>query len=464
MNENLSETNQSKLKTALYGFGNFFNEFFTMTFGSFAFFFYETEIGLNVWLTGSAFVIFALWNAVNDPLVGYLTNKPFKFTKKWGRRFPWILIGGIPYVASYILIFTPPTTDATVGALPLFIWLIFTTCLYDFFASIYWVNFSSLFPDKFRTVDERRTASGLQIPIGIFGVALGAIIPPLIIKDNNLQSYVIAAFVVFLIGLSALLLSIPGIREDQKTIERYLKRLEAKEKRPPFIESFKYIITQRAFIAFVIIYTLYQAVISLMTASIPYAVIYLLEMPISASTLIFAGFLIGALISIPIWIKFVKKSDSNKLVLFVAAILLGIFTSPMLFIRDYILMIIAMIFWGISLGGFWVMIAPTLADVIDNSVVKTGRREEGIITGLQRFFARIAIVIQALSFAIAHSLTGFVEGSDVQTELAKWGIHIHLALIPIICIFIGAFIFWIFYNLTPDKVKENQKKIAERGL
>jgi GPH family glycoside/pentoside/hexuronide:cation symporter len=464
MNEKIVNTKTSKLNTALYGFGNFFNEFFTMAFGSFAFFFYESEIGLNVWLTGTAFIIFALWNAFNDPLVGYLTNRPFKFTKKWGRRFPWILIGGVPYVASYMLIYAPPTADPANNALILFLWLVFTTCLFDFFASIYWVNFSSLFPDKFRSVEERRTASGLQIPIGILGVALGAIVPPLIIQDRNLQSYFFAAFVAFIIGLTALLLSIPGIREDPKTIERYLEKEKSRKDKSNFLDSFKEVMIQRSFIAFVMLYTFYQAVITLMTASIPYAVRYLLGMPTSAATLIFAGFLIGALISIPIWIYFVKKSDSNKLVIFTAAILLGIFTSPMIFIRDYIAMILAMIVWGTALGGFWVMIAPTLGDVIDNSVVKTGKREEGIITGLQRFFGRLAIVIQALSFAIAHSLTGFVEGSDTQTELAKWGIHIHLAIIPISCILLGAVLFWIFYNLTPEKVKDNQQKIVDMEL
>ncbi|HEC40470.1 MAG TPA: MFS transporter, partial [bacterium] len=144
------EITHSKKSMVSYGFGKFMTEFLNIAFGAYAFYYYEAELGLNVWLAGVGFIIFALWNAVNDPLVGYFTNRPFKFTKKRGRRFPWIMIGGVPWVITYILIFTPPTTDPIGGAWILFIWLIFATCLFDFFGSIFFVNFVSLFPDKFR--------------------------------------------------------------------------------------------------------------------------------------------------------------------------------------------------------------------------------------------------------------------------------------------------------------------------
>jgi len=105
------EVRHSKLNMASYGFGNFMNEFVAMAFGTYAFYFYQKELELDIWLVMAGFFIYAIYNAINDPLVGYLTNKPFKFTKKWGRRFPWTLIGGVPFILSYILIFTPPSLN-----------------------------------------------------------------------------------------------------------------------------------------------------------------------------------------------------------------------------------------------------------------------------------------------------------------------------------------------------------------
>ncbi|MHA2270092.1 MAG: MFS transporter, partial [Promethearchaeota archaeon] len=161
----------SKLNMASYGFGKFLTEFMEMAFTVWLYFFYVETIGVDSLIIGLAVVIYAIWNAVNDPLVGYLTNRPFKFTRKWGRRFPWIMVGGVAYILSYILIFSPPSLDPQSGAWIYFIWFIVSTAIFDTFNSIFFVNFASLFPDKFRSVDERRKATGIQTPIGIVGVA-----------------------------------------------------------------------------------------------------------------------------------------------------------------------------------------------------------------------------------------------------------------------------------------------------
>jgi len=141
----------SKKNMASYGFGKFFDEFLKVAFGTLVFFYYESELGLNVWITALGYVIFAIWNAFNDPFLGYLIDRPFKFTKKWGRRFPWVFIGGVPWLFSYYLIFNPPSVDPKSGAWILFGWLVLTTCLFDTCASIYNVSFYSIFPDKFRS-------------------------------------------------------------------------------------------------------------------------------------------------------------------------------------------------------------------------------------------------------------------------------------------------------------------------
>ncbi|TFG15728.1 MAG: hypothetical protein EU535_01340 [Promethearchaeota archaeon] len=126
--------------------------------------------------------------------------------------------------------------------------------------------------------------------------------------------------------------------------------------------------------------------------------------------------------------------------------------------------IFAVAIWGFSLGGWWILQSPVLADVIDESVILTGKREEGFYNGIQLLFARSALIIQALSFAIVHIFTGFNENVENQTDLAKSGIQIHLAPLPMIFIFITGIILWKFLDLTPTKVKENKAKLAEKGI
>jgi GPH family glycoside/pentoside/hexuronide:cation symporter len=460
------EITHGKGTVVSYGIAHLSREFLLMAFNTFVFFYYEVEVGLNVWYIGIGLIIFAVYNAMNDPIVGYLTNRPFKFTKKWGRRFPWIILGGIPMGFCYFLIFIPPNVDpqTDIGALILFGWFVFVTCLFDTLHTIFFVSFQALFPDKFRTQSERRTSTAYNVMLGVVGVALGAMIPPLLITFGNLQSYVIQGLFVFLFSLITIIIAIPGYRDDQPTVDRYLETYVKETKRISFITELKLVFKQKSFVAFIIIYMMYQTLVVSMTGSIPYVVRFILKMPASATTLMMAALLIGVIVSTPFWAKLAQKTNDNRKVMLISAILLGVFLIPMIFNRNYEFMLINLIIWGIALGGYWCMIFPVMSDVIDESVVRNEDRKEGTITGIQQFFGRLGIIIQALSFAVAHSLTGFVEGAETQSESALWGIHIHLAVVPMIGILFGAFVFWKWYDLKPDKINENKIRIKQLKL
>jgi GPH family glycoside/pentoside/hexuronide:cation symporter len=469
MGENELEIKHSKIGMVSYGFNSFSREMLRIAFTTLAFFFYQTEVGLDVWWTATAFIIFAVYNMFNDPLIGYFTNRPFKFTKRWGRRFPWILIGGIPWGFTYILVFTPPLVDPVNGAWLLFIWLVFSTCLFDTFHSILFVNFQSLFTDKYRSVQERRTASGIYILIGVFGVALGSIGPPLFFDYGVQSSYIVQGVVIFIFTTVGFLLAIPGSREDQVTIDLYLKSQEENPHRETFFKTLFIAIKQKPFIIFMVMYTLYQSLVETMQAAVQFTVKYSLEQPESANTLVFAFMLIGVLIGSPLWTIYSRRVKNNKKVMTVTALCLIVTTLPLTFLRgpqSYWGVVINMLFWGMALGGFWIMIFPVSADVIDNSIVLTKRREEGIYTGFQQFFGRLGIIFQALTFAIVQTLTGFNPNAPVgsHSDLAILGVHLQQSLVPMCFLIIGTFVFWKWYPLTPGIVNENELRIKEMGL
>jgi Na+/melibiose symporter-like transporter len=119
-----------------------------------------------------------------------------------------------------------------------------------------------------------------------------------------------------------------------------------------------------------------------------------------------------------------------------------------------------------AFGGFWTILWPVLADVIDESVATTGERNEGIYTGIQAFFGRLAFLFQALIFTVVHIATGFKEGRPFieQPESAIFGIQLHFSLIPMAFMAVAMLIFWKFFDLTPDKVLVNRDKIKELGI
>ncbi|MHA1105030.1 MAG: MFS transporter, partial [Promethearchaeota archaeon] len=151
-------------------------------------------------------------------------------------------------------------------------------------------------------------------------------------------------------------------------------------------------------------------------------------------------------------------------VLLIASIMLAAFSIPLSFINNIWAFVVIFIFWGCALGGYWSMERPILSDIIDESVVKTGKREEGMYSSIVMFFNRLAMIFQVLIFAIVHSLTGFVEGGTNQTLEAQTGILMHFGLIPSIFLIAGIFVFWKLYDLEPSRIKENQIRIKELGL
>ena len=458
------EITHSKKNMASYGFGKIIWELLTMAFGAYVFFYYETELGLDVWLIAFGYIIYAIWNAVNDPLVGYLVERPFKFTKKWGRRFPWVIIGGIPWIFCYLLLFNPPDVDPKEGAWILFAWLVITTCLYDTFASIYNVNFYMIFPDKFRTDSERRDAAGISTLVGTFGIVLGAVVPPMFIVFGDRSTYSMQAGVVVIICLIALGLAIPGAREDQVRIDCYLEKCEEGYEKDPFFKTFKSCLKQKNFMAYIIAFVFYVAMTTMMVSSITYLVRFILKREAGAVTLIMVGFLIGSFCSIPIWMKIAHKTNNDRKTIIIAAFFMAFALIPMIFLEDYFLIIISVAVWGVGLGGFYAMQGPVFANAIDEAIINTGKKEEGIYGGIQAFMNRFSFVVLAISFAVVHTLTGFVEGADTQSDLAIWGIRIHMAVLPMIFMFIGAFILLRYYDLTPEKVKVNKERLAEMGL
>ncbi|MFX1357908.1 MAG: MFS transporter [Promethearchaeota archaeon] len=470
------EVRHSKLNMLSYGAGSGAREFVNMAFSATVYFYYESVVGLNGWIVALAMIFFALYNMFNDPLLGYLTERPFRFTKKWGRRFPWLMISGIPLGFSYFVVFWPPVTDPVSGAWILFIWLLFTACLFDTFHSLFFVSYLSLFPEKYRSNRERRIASGIYIPVGVIGVALGAMIPPLVFKypgqaphDVVLMSFIVQGIVIALICLVGVLLAIPGYREDRDSIESYLAIYEKNPKRESFFKTLVLALKQKSFIVYMVIYTMYQSQITTMQNSINYAVSFVIT-PVSGlsinlmATLIFAAFLVGVIVSTPFWLKYSHKVNNNKKVMLIASIFLGIFTLPLLFLRNYFAVVIIMFLWGLPLGGFWFMIFPVMSDVIDEAALVHEQPKEAVYSGFSQFFGRLGIVAQSLTFALVHFFTGFKEGALTQIPSAQVGIQIHLGLIPAIFIFVGAIVFWKYYKLTPEKLDGIQLRLKEIGI
>ncbi|MHA1257932.1 MAG: MFS transporter, partial [Promethearchaeota archaeon] len=210
----------------------------------------------------------------------------------------------------------------------IFAWLVFATCLFDTAFSFVSVNSSALFADKFRNDDERRKVSGINMTLGYIGIAVGAIVPPFIINYGVRESFIDQAWVLVAVALLAALFMIPGMREDEETIERYLKACEdfkEKKEKASFFGTFRAAFKQKNFTAFAILFLGYGVLRICLLGGMQYGIRYILKMSAAAASLIMVAFLLGSLISIPLWVKYARKVNNNRKVLIITAIMSSIF-------------------------------------------------------------------------------------------------------------------------------------------
>jgi len=440
-----------------YGSSGFWSMFAYSVFGAYFFFFYEIAVGLDTILIASAMIIFTLWDAVNDPLIGFLTDRTTKFTKKVGKRFPWVIIGILPATFVFALLFMPPLGSSPIM---LFWWIVITTCVFDSLVTLCMVNVTGIFPDKFRTDKARRKASGWSAACSMLALPASAIIPPLIITFEDPTSYIPMAWLcVGILGIVSILM-LPGMYESKELRERYFVSKEAPES---FMEALRSSLKQTSFVYYIILFFGYMALVNCLTASIPYVVFIVVEGTEFFAIQLFALFLSGTLISVPFWVIFAKKIKNNKK----SAVIGGFTCAIVAFIATFFVGWLDLVFvflLGFATGNLWVLIPVYFSDVLDERVVLTKSDVRGTTVGVQAFFSRLSRGAQIAIFAIVHILTGFVEGSQTQTELAKFGVLLHFTVIPSIILALCTLIFWKKYPLTTEETEKIKMKLKELGF
>ena len=274
------------------------------------FYFYEVEVGLHVALLGLAFIIFAVWNMINDPLLGYLTDRPFRWSKKWGMRFPWIMISVIPMLICWLLLFMPPEVDPA-NPWPVFWYLVIMTCLLDLFFSLYMTHLNAAYTVHFRSDYERRKASSIiYIVPGILGVFQGLIFPILYVYGDR-STALLAVFIIVLIDLIWLIFFIPGIRESDEMKERFLRGFENTE-RESYWRTMKIAFHRKNFVISLIVFFLWATAWLLYLASGIYFVKDILRMPLSVAVYTRIAAFLGFVGFMPFWIWVAKKIGHVK--------------------------------------------------------------------------------------------------------------------------------------------------------
>jgi GPH family glycoside/pentoside/hexuronide:cation symporter len=456
------EWHESKKSMLSFGMGSFGIELIQNAFAGLYFFFYETELLLPGIFLILANTLFAIWNAVNDPLLGYLMEKPRKSWSKWGKRFPWLAFTLFPLYICYFLLFSPPRG---LGNVALFLWMFVMLALADTFYSLFSISWKAMYPEKFRTDDARRKANVYKLVFGILSVLVGFLIPPQIYEFNNIESYALMGAVMAIIGCVTGILVIPGVREDPA--RKALEVVEGRTKQTPFFESLKIALKNKAFLAYLILFFSSKTWDIFVLGSTPYYAKWILGVEADAMTLIYVAVILGIFAAIPVFTPISKKIGFRKTAI-IGGLTEAICTIPLFFITDIGISLIFFFIIGFGNGAMWVMFSPILSEALDSIAVETGKRDSSVFVGINVFFARLTIIIFTILVVYIHTITNFnpaaKTGKGMQPASAEFGILLTISIIPVISTALGSILFWKIYDIKGDKKVWLEEQLRAKDL
>ncbi|NVM44373.1 MAG: MFS transporter [Candidatus Lokiarchaeota archaeon] len=441
-------TRFSKGQKWSFSLGNGVEWFINSAFNLWVFTFYFAAVGMDVGLIRTAFIIWTIWNAINDPLIGYLSDRT---NSRWGRRRIYIMIGVIPVLTLEILIWLPPLS----GEMAQFFYLLIMLLLYDTAYTLIALPTDSLFPELYTTVEERTQVNTIRQILAAIGLILAALIPGIFIgKQDTIDGYLINGIVTaIIVGVAMFIFLKWG------AVEREEFKLDYKQGFS-YPKALKTTFKNKGFVLYIIMFFFYEYILLLLATIVPLFSAEILGTTTALETSILMGLLyIVGIVSMFLWKKLDVKLG-GRLGYGISMVAYVLATIPMLFISSYVSAIISVLLMGIGFGGMLYFIWYIIADVIDHDELKTGVRREGSFFGIANFFMRLSMVLSIITISLVFTETGWEEYIPNPGVDVIFGLRFLFVIVPAIAIGISLVCLY-FYPFTKEKVLEMKEKLKE---
>lgn len=418
--------------------------------------FNENVLGMSTPLFLTAFAIFTIYNMFNDPIIGHFCDRSTRFVERWGKRFPFIMMGAFPFSLILIFIFWNPFKAYELAS---FVWFVSFMLLFDTFFSLMDVNRWGLLPKKFVTDQERKLAGFIEAILDTIGIALGFLIP-MIILDPDIGfgtteiGYLMQAVVLSVLSFFLVILMIPGVREPKEVRERQvnLDRFEYTN----ILEDLRLASKNKNFLGYLVLFVCYSITMGgIMGVMATFARVIIGWGGIMGETA-FLGYLIFVPLTAPIWYKLSNKLGVRKVMLF-GAFFLTLSGIPLLFapagVTGFILTFIVASLAGIVDGAIESMNSPVFSSIVDKTAVENKKREEGLYRGVVVFFQRTSYFIWLFFFETAKIFVG-----------EEMGLRIFVSLFPLVIMGIGSITFWKLYTITQEDLEKNIMELEKLNI
>lgn len=376
---------------------------------------YMTTMGIPMKIATTIFMIAKLWDAVTDPVMGFISDNT---RGRWGRRKPYMFAGGISIIVSIFLLFMPVkdwgvSTNGFIAYM-LIMYLLWNTC-----STLSQVPYCSMSSDISPSFRERNNANTVKLIFTAAASGLAYVLPLLFIESLisadgwlfmphiNTTEFWLSISIIFgtLFGGGLIICSI-FVKERIKPTTA-VEKFNAKQ----FVKSYTKPYKNRSYRWHIVMYVSAFACMDMISAL---AVFYatdvwhgekLFGMDIS-SMFIIAPLMVAAVVMFPLARKMMDKK--SKQFAFRMGLPFYIFGGIMFAIMEPswtppILIPIVALIMGLGFGGAQMMPWIIFPDTVDVGEMATGDRSTGTYSGMMTLARKVG-------GALAVGLVGWILG------------------------------------------------------
>lgn len=453
-----------KLSTAVgHGIGTLGESIGYNMFYSFFLFFLNTVIGISPAVAGIISMVAVLWDAITDPLVGYLSDNS---KNKNGRRRPWILKWSFALGLTIFMMFTDIPFSQDTKA----IYFLIMNMLFWLFMTMTDIPYLALGAEISNTTNERtmiRTISSMFYFGGnIFASSITIALVAKLGVESTAQGWSrtaaimgVATIIFFLISYIAT----KGKEPENINLNKVPEKKPLPQTVKEIVKSYIEICKIGPFARILIFSYIVRTAGNIMTATLMYFYTYNIQMSEETiSSMYLISSILQVVFSLALGIiatKVGKKSTAIicNTVTGISLIVIGLcLTWNMTYIYLYTTAI------ALGMSGFFVVIYSMIYDVADLDEIENKERRDGAMQALFQLSIKFSTATGMFISGIMLTFYKFDETLQVQSSTTLQGIENLVIFTPAIGFIIGALIM-LKYPLTPKKMDEikNQRELLK---
>lgn len=411
-----------------YSLGSFAAALPYQAFSAYILFFYVDTLKLSPAKAGVVMALYGIWNAINDPLLGQLSDRT---RTRWGRRIPYIAFGTLPLLLVFTLVWLPPFSVEAGQGTALLVWFVTAVFLFDGLYTLVILNWTALFPEMFDSLEERAEVSAWRQLFGVLGLIVGIAATPLLY--GSIGWGWMGAIYAALTGV-ALCVSLLGSRE---------KREREVGESLDVIPAIRYTLGNWSFVSFGIGHFLIQVGLVTLTAVVPFYAKYVLRVDEAQTSVIMGAIFIVAMAVLYPWKAYTIRVGVRTATI-TACLLFGLAATPLWFADSFGAGVATTALMGLGLAGIIVLTDLMIADIVDEDEIRTGVRREGMYFGVNALFIRLAVSVESIIVGWVFTRTGYDADLAVQPASAVTGLRFLVTVVPLVSLALAAVMFYLY--------------------